>query len=39
VTRIGVVGGDRVRIGEAIDLAVEKAADVFFTSIEKKMGA
>lgn len=39
VTRLGTVGGDRIRIGEWIDLPVKQAAETFFTSLEKKMGA
>jgi len=39
VTRIGTVGGDQIKIGNSVNLAVAKAAESFFTSIEKKMGA
>jgi hypothetical protein len=39
VTRIGTVGGDQIKIGNSVNLAVSKAAETFFTSIEKKMGA
>lgn len=39
VTKIGTVGGDHIKIGEAVDVQVAKAAETFFTAIEKRMGA
>jgi phosphoribosylformylglycinamidine synthase len=39
VTKIGTVGGDHIKIGEAVDVPVAKAAETFFTAIEKRMGA
>ncbi len=37
VSRLGVVGGDRIKITGCLDLPVQEAADAFFTAIEKRM--
>jgi phosphoribosylformylglycinamidine synthase len=37
ISRLGVVGGDRVKIEGQLDLPVQEAAEAFFTAIEKRM--